>query len=153
MIVKEKQKLNGSWLTDNQVKMKWRNMSLQHRKRIYTGLPPLPPSNEQPPSATPTPRPIETTDEANIASLSRKRNEYLRSVWMEMYQRLLEYKKDHGDSTKVPRNYEKDVAQQRKFNNNKKLLPDRYSLLDSIHFDWGNGPHRSNTSWMKTYQD
>ena len=28
--------------------------------------------------------------------------------WMELYQRLLVYKKEHDDSTKVPQNYKKD---------------------------------------------
>ena len=41
---------------------------------------------------------------------------------------------------------------QRKYNNNNTLLHDRYSLLDSIKFDWGNGPHGSNTNRMEMYQ-
>ena len=77
--------------------------------------------------------------------------------WMEMHQRLVEYKKQHDGSTKVPINYEKDaklgpwVAVQRQANYNNTLLPDRYSLLDSIDFDWGDGK-RIYTDWMETYQ-
>lgn len=67
-IIKEAQKLNESWLTQNQVKMKWRNMSAQDKKQIDSGLPPLPPSNQQPPAATLPPRPagrsIGTTNQA-----------------------------------------------------------------------------------------
>ena len=37
-------------------------------------------------------------------------------------------------------------------NNNKKLLHDRYSLIDSIDFDWKNGPQGPNTDWMEMYQ-
>jgi len=99
-----------------------------------------------------------TNDSVINVPSSRKRKKYLKLDWMEMYQRLLAYKKEHDDSTKVPRTYEKVpklgswVAEQRKLNNNNKLLPARYALLESIHFDWGKGSRGSNTDWMKTYQ-
>jgi len=76
-----------------------------------------------------------------------------------MYQRLLAYKKEHDNSTKVPHNYKKDpklgrwVAVQRKTYHNNKILPDCHFLLDSIHFEWGIGPQGPHTaSWMEMYQ-
>jgi len=75
---------------------------------------------------------------------------------MEIYQRLVVYKKQHGN-TNVPTLYKEDsklgvwVARQRKINNNNRLLPDRHSLLDSIDFDWGNGPQGTKPDWMETY--
>ena len=76
-----------------------------------------------------------------------------------MYQRLIELKKEHDDSTKVPRNYENDqklgkwVANQRQANTNKTLLHDCCAFLDSIDFDWGSGKRTWEiTDWMETYQ-
>ena len=51
-------------------------MPLQDRKQIDTGLPPLPPSNKQPPPTTPTSRPagrpIGTTDQAKRSTMENK---------------------------------------------------------------------------------
>ena len=97
-----------------------------------------------------------TSTNVSSSSSPKERKEYIR--WMDMYQRLLECKKEHNASTTVPINYKKDpqlgrwVSTQRNFNNNNTLLHDRHSLLDSIDFDWGNGPKGPNTYWMKTYQ-
>ena len=58
VLVKAAQKLHGYWLTDNQVKMKWRNMTNQEKKQIDMGLLPSPPPNKQPTPATLPPSPL-----------------------------------------------------------------------------------------------
>ena len=95
----------------------------------------------------------------------RERKVYIRTDWIKMYQQLLEYKKEHGDSTKVSQYYEKYpklcrwVKEQRNLNNNNKLWQNRRIILDSINFDWGNGAKpvgsksvEPKTSWMEMYQ-
>ncbi|OEU05934.1 HA-domain-containing protein, partial [Fragilariopsis cylindrus CCMP1102] len=61
--------------------------------------------------------------------------------WMEMYQRLVAYKKQH-ESTTVPQRYAADpqlgiwVSEQRRYYNNKQLSTERTNLLESIGFVW-----------------
>ena len=97
-IVIEEQKLNGSWLTANKVKMKWKNMSSQDRNRINTGLPLLRPSNEQPQPATPTPRPagrpVGTTDQAkrNIVENNVRMKNKITDLYYETRQLPVEHR-------------------------------------------------------------
>ena len=61
------------------------------------------------------------------------------SIWMEMYQRIVAYKKEH-DNTFVPLKYEKDrplgiwVSKQRNIKKNNKMTEERVLLLKSIGF-------------------
>jgi hypothetical protein len=63
------------------------------------------------------------------------------TLWMEMFQKLVEYKKQHKN-TMVPARYDKDpklrwwVSKQRCLYNHGKLLPERLALLNSIDFTW-----------------
>jgi hypothetical protein len=72
--------------------------------------------------------------------------------WVEMYQRLVAYKKQHK-STNVPWKYEKDprlgnwVYKQRASYTKKELSIDRINRLESISFVWD--PH--DTKWMEMY--
>lgn len=73
------------------------------------------------------------------------------SRWMEQYQRLVEYKKIHGD-TKVP---QKDpqlgiwVKKQRHYHRtNQHITEERIALLNSIGFDWG----EKRRSWDDMYR-
>ena len=74
--------------------------------------------------------------------------------WMEMYDRLVEYKKQHK-STCVPRRYEDDpslgywVSKQRTNNNTNcsRLTPDRKHQLNSIRFIWD----ALDACWTKSY--
>jgi hypothetical protein len=66
--------------------------------------------------------------------------------WMEMYNRLVAYKKQHR-STRVPRTYREDndvrlgawIRTQRNVNNKGKLLKQRLDLLNSVDFAWVGG--------------
>ena len=49
VLVKAQQKLHGCWLTENQVKMKWRNMTNKEKEQINMGFLPSPPPNKPPP--------------------------------------------------------------------------------------------------------
>ncbi len=81
----------------------------------------------------------------------------LDSQWMEMYQRLVRYKKEHK-STCVPLGFERDpklgrwVAYQRKFCNNK----NRVDLLNSIGFEWSrvqpDGQRKANKKVIKQWE-
>ena len=61
--------------------------------------------------------------------------------WMSMFQKLVEYKKEHKN-TMVPMRYNEDpklgwwVSKQRKVYKNDKLLPKRLVLMNSIDFTW-----------------
>ena len=61
--------------------------------------------------------------------------------WMSMFQRLVEYKKQHRN-TAVPKKYDEDpklgewVSKQRRLYKNNQLLPNRYALLNSVGFEW-----------------
>ena len=66
--------------------------------------------------------------------------------WMSMFQRLVEYKKQHR-STAVPKKYDEDPklgesklgewdSKQRRLYKNNQLLPNRYALLNSVRFEW-----------------
>lgn len=88
---------------------------------------------------------ISSPNEASIGFGSAKRKKKgtacNSSRWMEMYQRLVKYGMDHGD-TKVPRNYNLDpqlaawVNTQRVQFNKSELSLERTALLNSINFDW-----------------
>ena len=60
--------------------------------------------------------------------------------WMSVFQRLVEYKKQHRNTT-VPRRYDEDpklgrwIKTQRQNYKNDKLLPNRCALLNSIDFN------------------
>jgi hypothetical protein len=70
----------------------------------------------------------------------------IRTSWMDMYIRLIDYKKQHND-TNVLRSYYKDpklgrwVSDQRIEYRNNNLPEDKQSMLDKIGFEW---------SWTKT---
>ena len=78
-------------------------------------------------------------------------------MWMETYQRLVVFKKQHN-TTNVPRRYKEDpklgtwVATQRSTYRNKTIKEKRCQLLNSINFDWGNGRRAPKTDWMEKYQ-
>ena len=80
--------------------------------------------------------------------ISKERIQLLESVgfywdlyqqeWEEMYQDLLQYKKENGD-TNVPQRQSKLgrwVSTQRRLNNKNQLQIERKQLLDSIGFAW-----------------
>ena len=78
--------------------------------------------------------------------------------WMGMYQKLIEYKKEHKTTT-VPAYYEEDpklgwwVTTQRTAYKNDKLLPNRHALLNSVGFNWeGAGAARQQITWMNMYR-
>jgi hypothetical protein len=79
----------------------------------------------------------------------RLRPYFVRVPWMEMYQRLVAYKKKHNN-TRVPCRYGEDsqlgfwVTQQRRFCKDK----DRIELLNDIGFEWN--PQRD--AWMEMYR-
>ena len=61
--------------------------------------------------------------------------------WMSMFQRLVEYKKQHRN-TAVPKKYDEDpklgewVSKQRRLYKKNQLLPNRYALLNPVGFEW-----------------
>ena len=75
----------------------------------------------------------------------------VRGRWMEMYQRLVAYKKEHKD-TNVPRRYEKDTQlgnwadNQRRIYREKSMTEERKSLLNSIGFVW------DGKAWEEMYE-
>ena len=72
--------------------------------------------------------------------------------WMEMYHKLVTYKKSHR-STKVPRRYVEDpelggwVGSQRTYYRNKTLSIERTHRLESIDFVWDS----HDAQWMEMY--
>ena len=72
--------------------------------------------------------------------------------WMEMYQRLVAYKKQYK-STSVPQYYKEDpnlgawVVTQRQCYKNKELSKKRTNYLESIGFNW-----KINTPWIEMYE-
>jgi hypothetical protein len=73
--------------------------------------------------------------------------------WIDMYQKLVAYKKKHY-TTNVPKNSGSLglwVHLQRNLDSKNMLLDERYSLLDSINFNWGNGP-RPRAHWLYMYK-
>ena len=77
------------------------------------------------------------------------------SPWMEMYNQLLVYKKEHNGSTCVSKtslHHDKLgrwVYQQRSMHRTGKLAPDRFKLLEAIDFQWR---VVDETPWMDMYQ-
>ncbi|OEU07294.1 hypothetical protein FRACYDRAFT_213134 [Fragilariopsis cylindrus CCMP1102] len=94
--------------------------------------------------------------------LSEERINHLESIgfawdlhntqWMEMYQRLVAYKKQHK-STNVPKMYKTDpkfgswVLSQRQFYKNNELSEKRLQLLNAINFVWS-----AKNAWVEMYQ-
>ncbi|OEU21498.1 hypothetical protein FRACYDRAFT_180152, partial [Fragilariopsis cylindrus CCMP1102] len=79
-------------------------------------------------------------------------------VWMNMFQKLVTYKKQHKN-TIVPQRYNEDpklgtwVHTQHQNYKKDKLLSNRYALLNSIYFRWeGCKAARDQTVWMNMYQ-
>eukprot|EP00537_Pseudo-nitzschia_pungens_P002916 CAMPEP_0172370888 /NCGR_PEP_ID=MMETSP1060-20121228/40221_1 /TAXON_ID=37318 /ORGANISM="Pseudo-nitzschia pungens, Strain cf. cingulata" /LENGTH=359 /DNA_ID=CAMNT_0013096339 /DNA_START=111 /DNA_END=1187 /DNA_ORIENTATION=- len=71
-------------------------------------------------------------------------------AWMNMYQRLVGYKKEHGGSTLVPVDYEKDPALGRWAADQRFLPPsniERRKLLDIIDFCWDARKGREDAVW------
>jgi hypothetical protein len=74
-------------------------------------------------------------------------NRRIKNGWMDMYQRLVAYKKEHN-TTRVPMTYDLDrklghwVSKQRYVHNNNAMLEERCSLLDSIGFVWSIIKHK-----------
>ncbi|OEU05708.1 hypothetical protein FRACYDRAFT_204701, partial [Fragilariopsis cylindrus CCMP1102] len=72
-----------------------------------------------------------------VTSLSAEYNR----IWMNMFKKLIEYKKQHKN-TMVRKRYDKDpklgqwVADQRQAYKKDTLLPQRLDLLNSIYFTW-----------------
>jgi len=72
---------------------------------------------------------------------STEKNRDIRTSWMDMYIRLIDYKKKHND-TNVIRSYDKDpklgrwVSDQRIEYRNNNLPEDKQSMLDKIGFEW-----------------
>ena len=88
----------------------------------------------------------------------------LMAEWTEMYNRLLQYKKQHHGSLKVPAsrkhsNKHRELScwiktQKIRFNANK-LSDERKKLLESIGFDWRLSKkcqHLDRNAWMEMYQ-
>ena len=82
----------------------------------------------------------------------------VRGRWMEMYQRLVAYKKEHKD-TNVPRRYEKDTQlgnwadNQRRIYREKSMTEERKSLLTSIGLVWPVRPQWTSTAtWEEMYE-
>jgi DNA-binding SARP family transcriptional activator len=77
----------------------------------------------------------------------------IRTIWMEMFQKLVAYKKNHM-STNVPQNFKKDpklgkwVTHQRTHYKNKRMTAERINCLDSIGFIWD----LCDVQWMEMYQ-
>ena len=75
------------------------------------------------------------------AAVVESTNKYSRN-WNEMYQRLVEYKKDHRGDTRVPHRYKQDptlgrwVTNQRGKYRTNKLSPEHAWLLSLIGFEW-----------------
>ncbi|OEU21554.1 hypothetical protein FRACYDRAFT_154314, partial [Fragilariopsis cylindrus CCMP1102] len=77
--------------------------------------------------------------------------------WMNMFQKLVEFKKQHKN-TIVPRKYDEDpklgywVCTQREVYRKDKLLPNRYTLLKSIGFEWDGSKVKNQQLWMGMFQ-
>jgi len=84
-------------------------------------------------------------------------NDHCDKIWMDMFQKLVEYKNVHKD-TEVPSQYKENpklgkwVSQQRYcyFKKNLDMKPNRISLLDSINFVW-KGKKRKEP-WIEMFQ-
>ena len=78
------------------------------------------------------------------------------AAWEEMYQRLVEYKKEYKD-TKAPAFCKKDpklgrwVYNQRSTYRNKKMMEERKQRLDSIGFVWELST-RNKATWEEMYK-
>ena len=78
--------------------------------------------------------------------------------WIDVYQRLVSYKEDHGGSTLVPSNYGADpqlgnwVHEQRQLLRKKKLPQDRITLLKSINFKQDANEVIRNIKWTTMYR-
>ncbi|OEU08115.1 hypothetical protein FRACYDRAFT_196883, partial [Fragilariopsis cylindrus CCMP1102] len=76
-------------------------------------------------------------------------------TWMNMYQKIVAYKKMHKNNT-VPFHYQEDpklghwVSQQRKKYKNEELLPERVDLLKTIGFEWDG--EKYDELWMGMFQ-
>jgi len=82
-----------------------------------------------------------------------------RKSWDVMYERLLVYKRNHQDSTDVPRRYDADpqlgawVGTNRQQRKKGILSQDRIDALDKIDFDWGNQTRpTSKLFWDEMYR-
>ena len=85
-------------------------------------------------------------------------SKYQNQIWMEMFEKLVAYKKLHKN-TLVPRQYNEDpkfgrwVQTQRQNCQNDDIIPNRLALLNSIYFSWkGVKATRQQMAWMKMYQ-
>jgi hypothetical protein len=73
--------------------------------------------------------------------------------WMDMYQKLIAYGNQHY-TTNVPKNFGSLglwVHLQRRLQKRSRLLDERYSLLESINFNWEDGA-RPRTNWFHMYE-
>jgi len=119
-------------------------------------------------TTTPTPAPIRGIDEEsnenrsdsgnNNATIRRITTNKQDTRWMELYQRLVAYKKEHND-TIVPRSYNEDpqlgcwVYHQRTAYRNKQMAEERKRFLNYIGFVWDRKvPGTSTATWEKMYQ-
>jgi len=76
------------------------------------------------------------------------------AIWMEMYNQLLCYKRQHNGSTNVPYRFAENkelgrwVHTQRRLYSKEKLSPKRIDLLESIGFKWNS---ITKLPWMEMY--
>ena len=85
--------------------------------------------------------------------------EYLNQIWMGMFVKLVQYKKQHKN-TMVPSCYDENpklgrwVASQRTIYSKDALNPNRVDLLNSVRFDWAGvqGRKIDNEKWMSVFQ-
>jgi hypothetical protein len=76
-----------------------------------------------------------------------------RSVWMEMYRRLVAYKNIHGD-TRVPVKYKEDPKLGRWVKYQRNCCKDEFhiDLLNEIEFEWQSSVERNQVVWMEMYR-
>ena len=92
---------------------------------------------------------------------ARKRSRPLQiqddKIWMGMFERLVEYKKQHKN-TLVPQRYDEDpklglwVSKQRRDYKKDELNPNRVDLLNSINFIWEGKIEHYNQMWMVMFE-